>query len=76
MTTILLVLLLAILLIAVWFAWPSLNVERNQIRRFRQVDQARRRALTDMDYLAQRARRERAMQDTERISRIINEHDL
>ncbi|PZS17602.1 MAG: hypothetical protein DLM57_08065 [Pseudonocardiales bacterium] len=76
MSSVLLILLLAILLVGAWFVWPSLTAERDQARRLRQIDQARRRALTDMDYLAQRAWRERSLADTQRIDRIVDEHDL
>lgn len=76
MTTILLALIVIGLLSAGWFFWPSLTAERDHARRLRQIDQARRRTLIDMDYLAQRAARERVLQDTQRINRIVTEHDL
>ena len=76
MSTVLLVLILAALLSAGWFMWPSLTAGRDHARRLRQIDHARNRALTDLDYLAQRAWRERSLADTQRIQRIVDEHDL
>lgn len=76
MTTVLLLLLLAGLLGVAWFLWPSISAEREQERRLQQIDQIRRRALIDMEYVAERARRERLQQSCQRLDQVIDEHGL
>ena len=76
-------LLLIVVLASIWFCWPTLLDEREQARRRQaerrwlgQIDEVRRRTLRDMDYVAERARRNRLQQSSERLDEFIYENDL
>lgn len=76
MITVVLILVLAGALSLGWLCWPSITAGRAEANRYRQIDQLRHRTLRDLDYLAERARRDRSLADTQRIDRIVSEHDL
>lgn len=76
MATILLLFILAALATVGWFLWPSIGEEIETARRRRRIDQIRRRTLMDLDYLREKAWRERDDHARQRLDRVVNDLDL